>query len=106
LSLSSVMRPPAGKCPWPGYGDRTTVEVFITIPGKPPRAGSIGRYCVGRAVICGIQAQTRHRGRLWYLPVALTLAHHDPGGTELLPGAGMSQQERRGSSARALTGHD
>jgi hypothetical protein len=105
MSMSSAMRPPAGKCPWPRCGHRATVEVFITIPGTPPRAGSVGRSCVGHAVICGIQTQTRYHGRLWHLPVALGLTH-DPSSAELLPRVGLPQRERHRSAPRTLAGHD
>ena len=51
-----------------GCGYPAPVEVFLMVSGTPTRAGTVGRYCVGHAVIRGIQEQTRHHGRLWYLP--------------------------------------
>jgi hypothetical protein len=60
--------PGPGECGWWGCGHPAPVEVFLMVPGRPPRAGTLGRYCVGHAVIRGIQEQTRQYGRLWYLP--------------------------------------
>jgi hypothetical protein len=69
MTLSTAMRPPpASECGWSGCGHLAPVEVFITVPGTRPRAGSVGCYCVGHAVITGVEAQTLHHGRVWYLP--------------------------------------
>jgi hypothetical protein len=34
--------PPPSDCGWSGCGHRAPVEVFIMVPGKPTRAGSVG----------------------------------------------------------------
>jgi len=41
--------------------------VLVTVPEEPPRlAVRIGGYCVGHAVIVGIDTQAEHGGELWY----------------------------------------
>jgi hypothetical protein len=41
--------------------------VLATVPGEPPRLTvRVGGYCVGHAVIMGIDTQARHGGELWY----------------------------------------
>jgi hypothetical protein len=62
-----AMRRSPAECAWPGCGQPARVEVLATVPGEPPRlAVRIGGYCVGHAVIVGIDAQARHGGELWY----------------------------------------
>jgi hypothetical protein len=51
------------------------------VPGEPPRlAVRLGGFCVGHAVIVGIDAQARHGGELWYA-VPLDAVHCDPAGS-------------------------
>jgi hypothetical protein len=40
--------------------------VLATVPGEPPRLAVRVGYCVGHAVIVGIDTQARHGGELWY----------------------------------------
>ncbi len=68
--------PSLNECAWLGCGHVAQVEVFITVPGSSRRVGSVGRFCVGHAVIRGIQAQTRHHGQLWYCPARPQARHH------------------------------
>jgi len=52
--------------------------VLVTVPGEPPRlAVRVGGFCVGHAVIVGIDAQARHGGELWYA-AALDVVRRDP----------------------------
>jgi hypothetical protein len=60
---------PAADCDWSGCGQPAPVEVLVTIHGEPARfACPLGCYCVGHAVITGIDAQARYGGGLWYQP--------------------------------------
>jgi hypothetical protein len=64
--LAAMRRVPAA-CAWGGCGRPAGVDVLVTVPGEPPRlAVRLGGYCVGHAVIVGIDAQARHGGELWY----------------------------------------
>lgn len=79
MTLPTPQPPPPpspSECGWSGCGHPAPVEVRITVQGTPRRVGSVGRYCVGHAVIRGIQAQTRHRGQLWYCPARPQARHH------------------------------
>jgi hypothetical protein len=76
MTLSIPMPPPPSECGWLGCGHPAPVEVRITILDKLRRVGMVGRYCLGHAVICGIQAQTRHHGQLWYCPTRPQARHH------------------------------
>jgi hypothetical protein len=68
MTTNAVLLPVPG-CGWSGCGQPGPVEVLVTIHGEPAGlACPLGCYCVGHAVITGIQAQARHRGGLWYQP--------------------------------------
>jgi hypothetical protein len=63
---ATLWRAPA-RCAWSGCGQAAGVDVLVTVPGEPPPlAVRIGGYCVGHAVIVGIDTQARHGGELWY----------------------------------------
>jgi hypothetical protein len=41
--------------------------VLATVPGEPPRlAVRVGGFCVGHAVIVGIDTRARYGGEVWY----------------------------------------
>jgi hypothetical protein len=62
-----AVRPPPAECAWGGCGQPAGVDVLVTVPGEPPGlAVWIGGYCVGHAVITGIDVQALHGGRLLY----------------------------------------
>jgi hypothetical protein len=64
-------------CGWTGCGQPGPVEVLVTIQGEPAGfACPVGCYCVGHAVITGIDAQTVHDGRLWYRPARPQARHY------------------------------
>jgi hypothetical protein len=66
MTTNSVT-PSMPDCGWSGCGHLAPIEVLVTVRGEPPGfACSVGRYCVGHAVITGIEAQARHGGELWY----------------------------------------
>ncbi len=62
------MRRVSAECAWPpGCGQPARLDVLVTVPGEPPRpAMQVGSFCVGHAVIVGIDTQARHGGELWY----------------------------------------
>ena len=46
------------------------VDVLVSVPGEPPGlALRVGGYCVGHAVIVGVQVQLRYGKALWYAPL-------------------------------------
>jgi hypothetical protein len=48
----------------------------VTVSGEPSRlAVRVGGFCVGHAVIVGIDAQAQHGGELWY--AALDVVRRD-----------------------------
>ena len=54
-------------CAWAGCGQAVELEVLVAVAGEASRrAVRVGGYCVGHAVIMGIEAQARHGGQLWY----------------------------------------
>ncbi len=54
----------------------------MTVPGEPARlAVPVGGFCVGHAVIVGIDAQARQGGELWY--AALDVVQCDPARSNL-----------------------
>jgi hypothetical protein len=60
---------PAAGCDWSGCDQPGAVQVLVTILGEPAGfACPLGCYCVGHAVITGIDAQARCGGALWYRP--------------------------------------
>jgi len=72
------MRIPAGwfagtqrvgaECLWRGCGQPAGVDVILVVPGEPvPARMRIGSYCLGHAVIRGIEAQTCDGRRPWYV---------------------------------------
>jgi hypothetical protein len=63
----AALRRSSAACAWGGCGQPAGVDVLATVPGEPPRlAVRVGGYCVGHAVIMGIDTQARHGGELWY----------------------------------------
>jgi hypothetical protein len=63
---TALRRVPAA-CAWRGCGQAAGVDVLVTVPGEPPGlAVRVGGFCVGHAVIVGIDTQARHGGELWY----------------------------------------
>jgi hypothetical protein len=65
---TNSVTPSMPDCAWSGCGQPGPVEVLVTIQGEPAKlACSLGCYCVGHAVIVGIDAQTCGGG-LWYRP--------------------------------------
>ncbi len=53
----------------------------MSVPGEPPGlALRVGGYCVGHAVIVGIDAQARYGGGLWYAAPLLNRARGGPAG--------------------------
>jgi hypothetical protein len=57
----------SAECAWPGCGQPAGVEVLVSLPGEPPRfVRRVGGFCVGHAVIVGIDTRARHGGGLWY----------------------------------------
>jgi hypothetical protein len=63
---AALRRSPA-ECAWDGCGQDVEVDVLVTVPGEPScLAVWFGGYCVGHAVIVGIEAQARDGGELWY----------------------------------------
>jgi len=59
-----------GECGWSGCGAPARVEVLVSVPGEPPGlALRVGGYCVGHAVIVGVQVQLRYGKALWYAPL-------------------------------------
>jgi hypothetical protein len=68
----------SAECPWSGCGQPARVEVLVSLPEEPPRlAVRVGGFCVGHAVIVGIDTQARHGGELWYA-APLDMAHCSP----------------------------
>jgi len=64
---ATTMRCVPAECAWGGCGRPAGVDVLVTVPGEPPRlAVRVGSYCVGHAVIVGIDTQAEHGGELWY----------------------------------------
>jgi hypothetical protein len=62
----ALRRVPAA-CAWGGCGQAAGVDVLVTVHGEPPRlAVRVGGFCVGHAVIVGIETQAHHGGELWY----------------------------------------
>jgi hypothetical protein len=59
----------AADCAWRGCGRPAGVDVLVSSPGEPSLlAVLIGGYCLGHAVITGIEeAQARAGGHLWYV---------------------------------------
>jgi len=58
----------ASDCAWRECGRPAGVDVLLIIPGEPERAPiRLGGYCVGHAVIRGIEAQTCDGRRSWYV---------------------------------------
>ncbi len=52
----------------------------MRVPGEPPGlALRVGGYCVGHAVIVGVQAQARVGGALWYAPLSNRVDGGSPG---------------------------
>ncbi len=73
---AALRRSPAA-CAWSGCGHPAGVDVLVTVPGEPPRlAVRVGGYCVGHAVIVGIDTQA-HGGELWYAAL-LDVVRRDP----------------------------
>jgi hypothetical protein len=73
---AALRRVPA-ECAWFGCGQSAGVDVLVTVPGEPPRlAVQLSSFCVGHAVIVGIDAQAQHGGELWYA-TALDAARYD-----------------------------
>ncbi len=68
MPASALLPQPPDVCPWADCHQAAPVEVLLTGSGTPPHTCSAGCYCLGHAVIAGIQAQTRHGGGLWYRP--------------------------------------
>ncbi len=70
--MASTSRWPAAlwvpaECAWGGCGRPAGVDVLATVPGEPPRlALRVGGFCVGHAVIVGIDTQARDGGEVWY----------------------------------------
>jgi hypothetical protein len=63
---AAIRRSPA-QCDWSGCGQLAEVDLLVTVPGEPSwLAVWVGGYCVGHAVITGVEAQARHGGELWY----------------------------------------
>ncbi len=67
---------PPDRCPWAACGQPAPVEVLLTGLATPPHTYAAGCWCLGHAVIAGIQAQARHGGGLWYRPAAATRPRH------------------------------
>ena len=64
---ATTMRRVPAECAWGGCGRPAGVDVLASVPGEPPRlALRVGGFCVGHAVIVGIDTQARHGGELWY----------------------------------------
>ena len=64
----ALLPQPPDLCPWSNCHQPAPVEVLLTSTGTLSHACSAGCYCLGHAVVAGIQAQTRHGGGLWYRP--------------------------------------
>jgi hypothetical protein len=63
----TALRRSSAACAWGGCGQAAGVEVLAAVPGEPPRlAVRVGGFCVGHAVIVGIDTQARYGGGLWY----------------------------------------
>ncbi len=78
---TALRRVPAA-CAWGGCGQPARVDVLATVPGEPPRlAVRVGGYCVGHAVIVGIDTQAHHGGELRYAAL-LDAAGCDPVGSD------------------------
>jgi hypothetical protein len=74
---AALRRVPAA-CAWRGCGRQAGVDVLVTVPGEPPRlAVRVGGFCVGHAVIVGIDTQARHGGELWHA-APLDAMRHGP----------------------------
>jgi hypothetical protein len=75
MITTAVLLPLPG-CGWTDCGQPGPVEVLVTRQGEPSRfACPVGCYCVGHAVICGIDAQAHHGGGLWYRPRSAMARH-------------------------------
>jgi hypothetical protein len=62
----ATQRSPA-ECSWCGCGRLVELDVLVTVAGEPSGLTVwVGGYCVGHAVITGVEAQARHGGELWY----------------------------------------
>ena len=67
---------PAPGCGWSGCDRPGPVEILVAIHGEPAGlACPLGCYCVGHAVICGIDAQAHHGGGLWSQPPSPMARH-------------------------------
>ena len=70
--MASTARWPAAlwvpaACAWGGCGRPAGVDVLATVPGEPPRlALRVGGFCLGHAVIVGIDTRARDGGEVWY----------------------------------------
>ena len=70
--MASTARWPAAlwrvpECAWGGCGRPAGVDVLATVPGEPPRlAVRVGGFCLGHAVIVGIDTRARDGGEVWY----------------------------------------
>ena len=71
--MASVARWPAAlwrvpaACAWGGCGRPARLDVVASVPGEPLwLALRVGGFCVGHAVIVGIDTQARYGGKLWY----------------------------------------
>jgi len=61
------MPPAAAECGWSACGQPARIDGLVSVPGEPPwLALPVGGYCVGHAVVIGVQAQAHHGGALWY----------------------------------------
>ena len=87
---------PAADCDWSGCGQPGTVKVLVTIHGEPARfACPLRCYCIGHAVITGIDAQARYGGGLWYQPRPPMAGHVTT--VSLAAGAGARRDPRSSS---------
>jgi hypothetical protein len=65
-SWPAALRRSPAECDWSGCG-RLEVDLLVAVSGEPSwLAVWVGGYCVGHAVITGIEAQARLGGGLWY----------------------------------------
>ncbi len=54
--------------------------MLVSVPGEPlGLALRVGGYCVGHAVIVGVQAQARVGVGLWYAPLSSRVGGGSPG---------------------------
>jgi hypothetical protein len=53
---------------WSACGRSAEVDVVLAAPDEPAQlAIRLGSYCLGHAVITGIEAQARAGGHIWYV---------------------------------------